>query len=486
MMLAVVLGILASYINVGMMIIFLATLPFILLLTTSPLVAMVMFLILSPLRTLIATESSFQLPLDIGILTFIVFLGYWVIYRVIHRQPLMEFRWHPIFLPVAGFVLASSLTAFSALSLGSWLNEWLKWIIIIISIHISLLTFSKGNQWKWMVLGLVVAASANAIIGLYIFFGGSGADHLVISNRFFRAFGTFGQPNPFGGFMGMIIPVAAMLAFAKLQIFSMQYLYRRKFNKFDLLVGMYYGGTALLLIAALFASWSRGAWLSFIGSIGVMAFALPRKLHQSVLLAGITITLVLGMWFGGFLPQAIVARVASSTEDFFAFDDMRGVDITSANYAVVERLAHWQAALNMAQENPYLGVGLGNYEVVYDNYRLLNWREPLGHAHNYYLNILGETGIIGLVAYLVLWVYVFALTWQARRHPDLESRCLAIGLLGTWTYMSIHSLLDNLYVNNLFLHLGVLLSLLVILHNQVANTTKVNLIWNRYLPGMHK
>jgi len=144
------------------------------------------------------------------------------------------------------------------------------------------------------------------------------------------------------------------------------------------------------------------------------------------------------------------------------------LELVVENYAVVERLAHWQAALNMARANPWLGVGLGNYEAAYPQYRLINWGFPLGHAHNYYLNILAEAGIIGLVGYAALWIGVFWLTWRTRQHPDPFSRLIAIGLLGSWTYLSVHSLTDNLYVNNLFLHLGVMFGLLAVLYRQVS------------------
>ena len=44
------------------------------------------------------------------------------------------------------------------------------------------------------------------------------------------------------------------------------------------------------------------------------------------------------------------------------------------------------------------------------------------------------------------------------------------GLLGTWTHLAVHSMVDKLYVNNLFLHLGVLLGLLAVAyhHHQVS------------------
>ena len=143
------------------------------------------------------------------------------------------------------------------------------------------------------------------------------------------------------------------------------------------------------------------------------------------------------------------------------------------NYAVVERLAHWQAANDMAHDRPLFGVGLGSYEAVYDDYRLVNWEAPLGHAHNLYLNMLAETGIIGLAAFLAFWLLIFTLTWRCRRHPDLFSRSIAIGLLGCWTYIAVHCLFDNLYVNNLFFHIGVLLSVLAILYRQTTHSLKL-------------
>ncbi len=68
------------------------------------------------------------------------------------------------------------------------------------------------GAWEWLVFALVLSGIANALIGIYEYFGGSGALHLLIDGVHFRAFGTFGQPNPFGGFMGLLAPVALMAA----------------------------------------------------------------------------------------------------------------------------------------------------------------------------------------------------------------------------------------------------------------------------------
>jgi len=143
---------------------------------------------------------------------------------------------------------------------------------------------------------------------------------------------------------------------------------------------------------------------------------------------------------------------------------------------VAERLAHWQAALNMVSAHPLLGIGLGNYEVVYPVYRLVNWLEALGHAHNYYLNILAEAGIVGLLVYGKVWVGIMALSWRGRYHPDILSRFVLIGLLGAWVYLAVHSFFDNLYVNNLFLHMGLMLGILATLYNQTRTHMRLGIL----------
>ena len=72
---------------------------------------------------------------------------------------------------------------------------------------------------------------------------------------------------------------------------------------------------------------------------------------------------------------------------YLGIADVRGREITDANFAVLERMAHWQSALTMWNEHPWLGVGIGNYEPLYAQYALPLWPLPLGHAHNYYLNV---------------------------------------------------------------------------------------------------
>ena len=436
----------------------------------SPAALLVATLILSPLRTLIATEASWPLPLDIGQILFLLYIMSYGVHYVIKSPRRLLLRRPPLILMLIAFILALMPGSFIAPSLSMWLNEWLKWVII--AALACLIWLDSSQNWQWLIFGLVMAAVSNAVIGLYIFLGGSGADHLVVGERFFRAFGTFGQPNPFGGFMGLIAPLALMMTYA-FAVRMAQSVRMAKSVRLSLAAPFFfYGLSSVIIIAALLASWSRGAWLGFVVSAVVMALALPRNWKYSLVATATAVVLVSGLWFSGLLPQSVIQRVASSTEEFFAFDDVRGVDITPENYAVVERLAHWQAAINMFESAPWLGIGFGNYEVVYKDFRLLNWQEALGHAHNYYLNILAEAGIIGALSYGVVFLGILIATWFARRHPNVMVHAVCVGLLGSWSYLLFHSLLDNLYVNNVFLHLATMLGVLMIMFHKTHDRVR--------------
>lgn len=438
----------------------------------TPITALSVVLILAPMRTLIATESPGMLPLEIGMLTLLFLCGVWGGYSIIVHKRLIHFTWTAVYVPVLAYLFVTGLTLFTAHSTGAWFTEWLKWVVVAVMIAL-VLEMGQGRRWEWIVFVLALAATANAIVGIYTFLGGSGALHLLINNRFFRAFGTFGQPNPFGGFMGLLAPVTLMMAYGYL--LRLWHVFRQRGQMPVVLVVVvgFYGVASALIVLGMFCSWSRGAWLGLIVSMGSVLFALPKRLWQSLLGILLIAVLIVAIWSTGLLPASISERVSSATQELFTLSDVRAVDITPENYAVVERLAHWQAALRMAESSPWLGVGFGNYEVVYESYRLINWEESLGHAHNYYLNVLAETGMIGLAAYLAVFACILWLTWQTRRQPDDLSRCMAVGLIGTWVYLLAHSLTDNLYVNNIFIHLGVMLGILAVLHRQIARFTIV-------------
>ena len=231
--------------------------------------------------------------------------------------------------------------------------------------------------------------------------------------------------------------------------------------------GLWFGLALVVSVAgalAVILSWSRGAWLGFLAGAAILALFSTRRIALGmVVMMGALVLAVGGLTLGAavrFGPaQAVTERLSGFREEF-TLGDVRGVDINDANYSVIERLAHWQAATDMARDNLWTGVGFGNYGAAYSDYDLINFPDALGHAHNYYLNLLSEVGLPGLLAYGLFWLVLVGQSIRFAQRAAWPERGIVVGLLAAWTALAVHHLVDKLYVNNIYVHLGVMIGLL--------------------------
>ena len=351
----------------------------------------------------------------------------WLVRQAARRS--LRLRWPPFAWAGLGLLAAMLVSFLPASSPMLAVKEMLKWVELWLAGLLVLNVADEGDA-RLLVGGLLVAGAAQGLLGLYQFVARRGPPEFVLMGRFMRAAGTFDQPNPYGGYLGLTVPLAAGLVL-----------------------------TCWPGVATGPACWSRGAWLGGAAGLGAVVVARGRRwLLGSLVAVAAAAALSLVVWGRLPLPNVLVQRFAEYAADLTTFD-VRSVEVTDANYAVVERVAHWQAAWAMFSERPWTGVGLGNYPHVYERYALPRWPEPLGHAHNYYLNIAAEAGLPGLVAYL-LWAA--AGLWLAARAVR-RARGLwlgpALGALGMWFYLAVHSLFDNLYVHGMGIQVGLLLGL---------------------------
>jgi O-antigen ligase len=104
-------------------------------------------------------------------------------------------------------------------------------------------------------------------------------------------------------------------------------------------------------------------------------------------------------------------------------------------------------------------VGFGNYEAVYPAYAIGIWRDPLGHAHNYYINVAAEAGLLGLAAYVAVMVAALAQTARSAGRTSGLSRAVCIGALGLLVHLGVHNLVDNLYVHGMNMLVGMVLGM---------------------------
>jgi O-antigen ligase len=76
---------------------------------------------------------------------------------------------------------------------------------------------------------------------------------------------------------------------------------------------------------------------------------------------------------------------------------------------IVSRLELWRGAIQLVKENPWFGVGVGNYPKVIDRY----FENKKGDVtHNNYLNVASEAGLIGFILYLLLFGYAFVVSFK--------------------------------------------------------------------------
>jgi O-antigen ligase len=98
------------------------------------------------------------------------------------------------------------------------------------------------------------------------------------------------------------------------------------------------------------------------------------------------------------------------------------------------RGAIWQAALEVIKENPVLGVGMGNgtYEIA----RALRYRKKQRAAHNTFLAITTEFGIVGFIFFIILIGLILkSISRKLKRPPPIMDNNLSY--LGSAIYISL-------------------------------------------------
>ena len=175
----------------------------------------------------------------------------------------------------------------------------------------------------------------------------------------------FGSPNQLAGFLVMVLPLAAVASL------------RRSASALHLV-------TAVVAVIGIYASYSRAALVVLLA----VAIVLMRARHALVLV--VLVALVLA------------AAAPSPLRERFS-------DVGDGEVELVGRPDFWGAGWNIWLENPALGGGLGSFPRDYpevpdgeQDFLPDTIFEPPPHAHNLFLNLLAEQGLVGFIAMIVL------------------------------------------------------------------------------------
>lgn len=196
---------------------------------------------------------------------------------------------------------------------------------------------------------------------------------------------------------------------------------RERFGRGGLVLAM-----ALLALPILLAG-SRAAWLSYALVLVILAWRETRKARHFVpALAALALAgagLIALAWQGSLRLDARIERSLLALQGTEA-----AVDEASAG-----RLRIWRTAGAMIAAHPIAGVGVRGFRYAYPTYAAPGdafvdpaTRTGASHAHQIVLEILSETGVVGLLA----WLFGTWLAFRAWRCASVmaRSRALAPGL----------------------------------------------------------
>ncbi len=153
------------------------------------------------------------------------------------------------------------------------------------------------------------------------------------------------------------------------------------------------------------------------------------KLRTPAVLAAVVVLALLAGLF--WLQQT--DRVLGSLETILHFE-------SEASFQ--SRLYIWRDAMSMVKERPWLGFGLNTFGWAFPRYQ----REPSSlvatHAHNEYVEMLVETGIIGAAICLWFVIVLLVLSWQRLRTAGGTDRACRLGALAGWLGILVYSFTD--------------------------------------------
>jgi len=290
-------------------------------------------------------------------------------FRGIKEQVLSNRLW--VFIAV--YIFAGFLSFTKSVSLSASISEMFRFISYILLYYI-IVSEAKNKEYIYDILAcLIISCFIVTLFGLVQAFTGIGLDERFNVQYYFgvsrRIGSTMFNPNNYASFIMLVSYPILMTAL---------YTHNRMLKA--VLSSLF-----ILLSINQILTFSREGWLGFGVGMLVIAIIYSKKI------------------FYLFLLSPIVLLVSSIRERIFSSFNLN----LDAN---LTRIKLWKTGLLMIRDNPILGVGLGNSIYVYDyyiwRYHELNAGYTMYPLHNSYIKVQAETGILGIVSFLLMTFYI--------------------------------------------------------------------------------
>ncbi len=243
----------------------------------------------------------------------------------------------------------------------------------------------------------------------------------------------YNDHTAYGAALALYVPVAITYLFVD---------NIRKSTRFFVLI------IVAILFLAVILSYSRAAWLSLAGALGVWVLVYFKIKFRYVLLtfAGLLIFVVS---FQHQLLNRLEKNKQDSSSDFL--EHVESITNISSDASNLERLNRWSAALRMFEERPFWGWGPGTYQFMYAPFQTSREKTiistnagDMGNAHSEYIGPLSESGVLGLLTLLGIVITGLIIAFRNNKYltdPNLKKINLGV-ILGMITYL-LHGFLNN-------------------------------------------
>lgn len=310
-----------------------------------------------------------------------------------------------------GLAFFASITSFNKIKS---LEVFLLYLLFACAYFLIVNVIKTKAEWHGLVTAFVLSGFIVALYGLYQKFVGATTDTSWVDSEMFstigtRVYSTLDNPNVLGQYLVLVIPVAFAEACSA-----------KKLKDKTIFLGI----TAVMSACLLF-TWSRAGWVAIILAIGFFLVMNDRRWASLCVLA------ILAMPF--VLPESIITRITS----------IGNLKDSSTAY----RVSVWTASLRMAKDYWLSGIGLGSgaFERVYQQYALNGAGFAL-HSHNFYIQLVVETGVFGLVTFISLIVNSFRSIINIKGKRT-ENKLFALAAGGALVGYLFEGIAENLWYN---------------------------------------
>ena len=266
----------------------------------------------------------------------------------------------------------------------------------LVQISLALVQFINQNVFSSKWLG--IAAQNVFQVGVSVVETAEG--------RILRLYGSFSHPNIFAGYLVFLIFVLFVLYFSS-----------KNFWQKNLILFI-----SSLATMTLYFTFSRAAWISLLINLILLVIFIFKKAAKNFRTPFFE--------FFGLVLIIFVMFSVLTARDFLVRIEARG---RLENISVKERMLNFDRGQEIVKKNFLLGVGLGNYSwELFKKYpNLTSWDyQPIA---NIYLLILAELGLVGLLLFLSMVLFVF-LRLGFNVHTPILASLLFVGLFDHWLF----------------------------------------------------